>query len=239
LADVSPEGIKSEFNAECKLTKTCFVRRIAKFTMEVLERVSAVRLQFVRRLENQSFAHGGVVMCHSEDTVDVVMTTPQSPLDDRLVCCVKAFIDELFDRTVVALDALLKPLGVDSARAKFAPCFMAELAAVVQVAAWEDAGVRHLLPLDFPPAVEVMSDLVWRYHQNPLAFMDPDSGTVMFDQVVRTWVAHCHPDAREMLGCDVVITGQLAPVVLADAFVPVVFQLAAQTTTQEQTDVAQ
>jgi hypothetical protein len=81
--------------------------------------------------------------------------------------------------------------------------------------------------------------LVRRYHQNPLAFMDPDSGTAMFDQVVRTWVTHCHPDAREMLGCDVVITGQLTPLVLVDAFVPVVFQLAEQTTTQEQTDVAQ
>ncbi len=208
-------------------------------TMEVMGRVSAVRHQFVRRLENQSFAHGGVVMCSLEGTVGVAMTTRQASLDDRLVCCVKAFFDELFDRTVVALDALLEPLGIDSARVKFAPCFMAELAAVVQVAAWEDAGVRHLLPLDFPPAVEVMSDLVWRYHRNPLAFMDPDSGTVMFDQVVRTWVTHCHPDAREMLGCDVVITGQLTPLVLVDAFVPVVFQLAEQTTTQEQTDVAQ
>lgn len=215
------------------------MRCIVIVTIQAIEHVSAARLQFVRRLGNQSFAHGGVVMCSLEGTGDVAMTMRQTPFDDRLVGCVKAFIDELFDRTVVALDALLEPLGIDSARAKFAPCFMAELAAVVQVAAWEDAGARHLLPIDFPPAVEVMSDLVWRYHQNPLAFMDLDSGTAMFDQVVRTWVTHCHPDAREMLGCDVVITGQLTSLVLVDAFVPVVFQLAEQTTTQEQTDVAQ
>jgi len=123
-----------------------------------------------------------------------------------LPAAIKLYVDELFDRTIVALDALLESIGIDVARTKFAPGFMAELAAVVQVATWEDAGLRHLIPIDFPPAATAMSDLVWRYHVDPMSFMEPAAGVAVFNRVAVAWAVHCHPDARAILGCDVVIS---------------------------------
>jgi len=116
----------------------------------------------------------------------------------------------------------LEPLGIDVARMTFAPGFMAELAAVVQVAAWEDAGLRSLIPLDFPPASTALSDLVWRYHVDPLAFMDPTAGTAVFNRVVQAWALYCHPDAREILGCDVVMATPATPVEHATALAPTI-----------------
>ena len=49
----------------------------------------------------------------------------------------------------------------------------------MQVAAWEEARLRQLIPLDFPPAAEAMSDLVWRYHLDPMSFLDPAAGTAV------------------------------------------------------------
>ncbi len=172
-------------------------------------------------------------MCHSEPFSALSEITACAPVGDHLAPGLKLYVDDIFDRTIVALHALLEPIGIDVANAKFAPGFMAELAAVVQVAAWEDAGLRHLIPLDFPPAAEAMSDLVWRYHVAPMSFMDATAGTAVFNRVVEAWAAHCHPDAREMLGCDVVMADRPSPVDQAVAFAPVIVAFAEQINNKE------
>jgi hypothetical protein len=177
-------------------------------------------------------------MCHAQTLLNPAAIAVGSSLGDRVVSSVRIFVDELFDRTIVALHALLDPIGIDVAREKFAPGFMAELAAVVQVAAWEDAGLRHLIPLDFPPAAKAMSDLVWRYHLDPISFMDPAAGTAVFNRVVAAWAIHCHPDARAMLGCDIVMAAIPCPVERAAALAPVVTAIAERANTKEQTDDA-
>jgi hypothetical protein len=174
-------------------------------------------------------------MRHSQPACASAEITACAPVGDRLASGIRLYVDEIFDRTIVALHALLEPIGVDVAKAKFAPGFMAELAAVVQVAAWEDAGLRHLIPLDFPPAAEAMSDLVWRYHVDPLSFMDPAAGTAAFNRVVEAWATHCHPDAREMLGCDIVMAGRPRPADQAAAFAPVIVAIAERTSHKEKT----
>jgi hypothetical protein len=173
-------------------------------------------------------------MRHSQSVCASPEIAACAPVGNRLAPALKLYVDELFDRTIVDLHALLEPIGVDVAKAKFAPDFMAELAAVVQVAAWEDAGLRHLIPLDFRPAAEAMSDLVWRYHVDPLSFMDPAAGTVAFNRVVEAWATHCHPDAREMLGCDIVMAGRPRPADQAAAFTPVIVAIAERTSNKEQ-----
>ena len=172
-------------------------------------------------------------MCHSQPVSGSDEITTCAPVGDHLAPGLKLYVDDIFDRTIVALHALLEPIGIDVANAKFAPGFMAELAAVVQVAAWEDAGLRHLILLDFPPAAEAMSDLVWRYHVAPMSFMDATAGTAVFNRVVEAWAAHCHPDAREMLGCDVVMADRPSPVDQAVAFAPVIVAFAEQINNKE------
>lgn len=175
-------------------------------------------------------------MRHSPSILNPAAGAPDSSVGHRLPVAVRLYVDEVFDRTIVALHALLKPLGIDVAKTKFAPGFMAELAAVVQVSAWEDAGLRHLIPLDFPPAATAMSDLVWRYHVDPTSFMDPAAGTAVFNRVAEAWAAHCHPDAREMLGCDIVMCGTPCPADQASTLAPVIMAIAERSNTKEQSN---
>jgi len=151
----------------------------------------------------------------------------------ELPAAIKLYVDELFDRTIVALDALLEPIGIDAARTKFAPGFMAELAAIVQVATWENAGIRHLIPIDFPPAAKAMSDLVWRYHVDPMSFMEPAAGVAVFNRVAVAWAIHCHPDARAMFGFDVVISCPPDLASRAAAIVPSIVSIADKTKSKE------
>jgi hypothetical protein len=175
-------------------------------------------------------------MRHSQSVSQTTADAAAPSIGDRLPAGVNLYVDEVFDRTIVALYALLEPIGIDVAKAKFAPGFMAELAAVVQVAAWEDAGLRHLIPLDFPPASIAMSDLVWRYHVDPMSFMDPAAGAVVFNRVIEAWTAHCHPAAREMLGCDIVMAGPPCPADQAAAIAPVIMAVAERINATEESD---
>jgi len=172
-------------------------------------------------------------MCHSQPIVQPAVQPVASSIGDRLPSAVEFYVDEVFDRTIVALHALLEPIGIDAATAKCAPGFMVELAAVVQVAAWEDAGLRDQIPLDFPPAAAAMSDLVWRYHVDPAAFMDPAPGTAVFNRVFEAWARNCHPDAREMLGADVVMTSPQSPAEYASAVAPVIMTIIEKTSSKE------
>lgn len=152
---------------------------------------------------------------------------------DSLPSGLKLYVDEVFDRTIVALHALLEPIGIDVVNAKFAPGFVAEVAAIVQVAAWEDAGLRDLIPLDFPPAASALSDLVWRYHTDPMSFMDPAPGTAVFIRVVEAWAKNCHHDARELLGADVVMVTPPSPAEHAAAVAPVIMTIVEKTSSEE------
>ena len=172
-------------------------------------------------------------MRHSEPILQSALQPVASPLGDRLPNAVKLYVDEVFDRTIVALHALLEPIGVDMTTATFAPGFVAELAAVVQVAAWENAGLRDHIPLEFPPAATAMSDLVWRYHVDPAAFMDPGPGTAVFNRVVEAWAKNCHPDARELLGADVVMVARPSP-----AVAPVSISIIEKTNSEEKSNDA-
>ncbi|MEX0687594.1 MAG: hypothetical protein WD072_02865 [Pirellulales bacterium] len=175
-------------------------------------------------------------MRHSQLVSRTAADAAAPSLGDRLPASVKLYVDEVFDRTIVALHALLEPIGIDVAKAKFAPGFMAELAAVVQVAAWEDVGLRHLIPLDFPPASKAMSDLIWRYYVDPMSFVDSAAGTVVFNRVIEAWAAHCHPAAREMLGCDVVMAGPPCPADQAASLAPVIMAIAERINSTEHRD---
>ena len=177
-------------------------------------------------------------MRHSEPILQSALQPVASPLGDRFPNAVRLYVDEVFDRTIVALHSLLEPIGVDMATAAFAPGFVAEFAAVVQVAAWEDAGLRDHIPLEFPPAATAMSDLVWRYHVDPAAFMDPAPGTAVFNRVVEAWAKNCHPDAREMLGADVVMAAPPRPAEYAEALAPVMITIIEKTRSQEKSDDA-
>ena len=177
-------------------------------------------------------------MRHSEPILQSALQPVASPLGDHLPNAVKLYVDEVFDRTIVALHALLEPIGVDMAAATFAPGFVAELAAVVQVAAWENAGLRDHIPLEFPPAATAMSDLVWRYHVDPAAFMDPGPGTAVFNRVVEAWAKNCHPDARELLGADVVMVARPSPAEHAAAVAPVSISIIEKTNSEEKSNDA-
>jgi hypothetical protein len=177
-------------------------------------------------------------MRHLHSVSSPAARAADSVVGGRLPVGGRLYVDEVFDRTIVALHALLEPLGIDVAKTKFAPGFMAELAAVVQVASWEDAGLRHLIPLDFAPAATAMSDLVWRYHVDPMSFMDPAAGMAVFNRVAEAWVSHCHPDAREMLGCDVVMVGPPCAADQATSLAPVIIAIAERSNTQEQSNDA-
>ena len=177
-------------------------------------------------------------MRHSQSIVQPAVQPVAPSLGDRLPSAVKLYVDEVFDRTIVALHALLEPIGIDAATAKFAPGFMAELAAVVQVAAWEDAGLRDQIPLEFPPAAAAMSDLVWRYHVDPAAFMDPAPGTAVFNRVFEAWARNCHPDAREMLGADVVMAMPPSPAEYAGAVAPVIMTIMERTSSEDMSNDA-
>ena len=67
----------------------------------------------------------------------------------------------------------------------------------------------------------------------PMSFMDATAGTAVFNRVVEAWAAHCHPDAREMLGCDVVMADRPSPVDQAVAFAPVIVAFAEQINNKE------
>lgn len=177
-------------------------------------------------------------MRHSQPIVQPAVQPVAPSLGDRLPSAVKFYVDEVFDRTIVALHALLQTIGIDAATAKFAPGFMAELAAVVQVAAWEDAGLRDQIPLDFPPAAAAMSDLVWRYHVDPAAFMDPAPGTAVFNRVFEAWARNCHPDAREMLGADVVMATPPSPAEHAAAIAPIIMTIIEKMSSEEMSNDA-
>ena len=158
-------------------------------------------------------------MRHSEPILQSALQPVASPLGDRLPNAVKLYVDEVFDRTIVALHALLEPIGV-------------------QVAAWENAGLRDHIPLEFPPAATAMSDLVWRYHVDPAAFMDPGPGTAVFNRVVEAWAKNCHPDARELLGADVVMVARPSPAEHAAAVAPVSISIIEKTNSEEKSNDA-
>jgi hypothetical protein len=175
-------------------------------------------------------------MRHSQQVSDSAENATARAASDPLLAGLKLYVDEVFDRTIVALDTLLEPIGIDPATVKWAPGFVAEMAAVVQVAAWEVAGLRQLIQLDFPPAATAMSDLVRRYSVDPMAFMDPAAGTAMFNRVCVAWAVHCHPDARELLGCDVVIVSPPGPAEQAALVAPVIMAIAGKTDPKEVSD---
>lgn len=177
-------------------------------------------------------------MRHSESVSQSAGQFATPRCGESLPSGLKLYVDEVFDRTIVALHALLEPIGIDVANAKFAPGFVAEVAAVVQVAAWEDAGLRHLIPLDFPPAASAMSDVVWRYHKDPMSFMDPAPGTAVFNRVVEAWAKNCHPDARELLGADVIMVTPPSPAEHAAAAAAVIMTIVGKTNSEEQSNDA-
>ncbi len=101
----------------------------------------------------------------------------------------------------------LWPLGLRRATA-FPPEFLLELAAIVRIAAWQRAGCTSALKDTFPPARELLEDLIRRFISDPMSF-DFEVSSVrrgLCSQVFSTWISRCAWNASSEIGADVWFT---------------------------------
>jgi hypothetical protein len=106
------------------------------------------------------------------------------------------------ERVVEFLRRWLKPLRIGPASACFPMEFPFELAAILRIAAWQRAGLAADLSDAFPPARELLEDLIRRFIADPLSFNAP-AVPRLCAQVVSIWIAHCAWDSPSETGADV------------------------------------
>jgi hypothetical protein len=105
---------------------------------------------------------------------------------DALVSRVKSVVQN-------AAKALLIPVG-----------YLAELAAVLQLQSWEEAGLQVHLDAGLPTSFKAGSELARQYWEHPELFRTFESAS-LFPRVFRVWldrVAWCGP---ELLGAEIAI----------------------------------
>jgi hypothetical protein len=85
--------------------------------------------------------------------------------------------------------------------------FLLELSAVIRIAHWQRAGLTTEMGAEFPPAAELLEQLLSRLLEDPLSFcLDPGACPAPLQkQVVMTWFRHCSWTATSELGSDVVV----------------------------------
>jgi hypothetical protein len=97
----------------------------------------------------------------------------------------------------------LKPLrlGRDT---PFPAEFLLELAAIVRIAAWQQAGLAADLGT-FPPAQELLENLIRQFLADPMSFEleAPAVRRGLGSQVVSTWIARCAWKGPSETGADV------------------------------------
>lgn len=85
--------------------------------------------------------------------------------------------------------------------------FLLELGAVLRIAAWQLADLTTEMQADFPPAAELLRELVERLFYKPESFSnDPQKCPApLSTRSSRLWFRHCSWTATGQLGVDVVI----------------------------------
>jgi hypothetical protein len=102
------------------------------------------------------------------------------------------------------LERWLKPLRLGRA-APFSAEFLCDLAAIIRIAAWQRAGLAADLKEPFPPAQELLENLIRRFIADPLSFGSKPSTAPQSlpSRVVSTWIARCAWKAPSETGADV------------------------------------
>lgn len=85
--------------------------------------------------------------------------------------------------------------------------FLLELSAVIRIAAWQRGGLTVEMQADFPPAEELLRELLERLLHQPKSFaVDPAACPAPLNgRVTRLWLRHCSWSAPAEVGADVVI----------------------------------
>lgn len=85
--------------------------------------------------------------------------------------------------------------------------FLLELSAVLRIAAWQNANLDVEMKADFPPASELLRELIERLLKRPESFAIhlKDGDAPLTRRVTRLWLRHCSWSAPTELGGDVVI----------------------------------
>lgn len=138
-------------------------------------------------------------------THDIMLTDEQA--DVRMVLV--AFIRDgeyAGQQTAMFLKRWSKSLG----RRKLPPLpaeFLLELSAVLRVAAWQQGGLTVEMQVDFPPAEDLLRELLERLRDRPESFaVDPVACPApLTNRVTRLWLRHCSWSAPAEVGVDVVI----------------------------------
>lgn len=85
--------------------------------------------------------------------------------------------------------------------------FLLELSAVLRIAAWQQAGLATEMQAEFPPAQELLRELVERLRDHPESFSLEliNSACPLTDRVAQLWFRNCSWSATSELGVDVVL----------------------------------
>ncbi len=89
-----------------------------------------------------------------------------------------------------------------------------ELWGILQIAAWEEAGLRPFLPEDLPDAKSAYESFVDRFLGDPEAYSRGATGCELSKRVTEAWSLKLDGAALDFLQIDVAVTGQLPDVTL-------------------------
>ena len=137
---------------------------------------------------------------------------PCFPSDAWVVSFVAAMI-RLGHRQADLAAAFLREVGIQPAPGQTLALpreFLLEVGAIMQIAQWEQSGLRDLMPVDLPSAGAALDDLARRLYETSEEYAANQSGTELSMQVMKAWIRHCALAAPEELGVDVVLHGRPA-----------------------------
>ncbi len=141
-----------------------------------------------------------------------------SKLSPALIAPLERAIDRQAALAIVcwtAIDEQLKQNGDAEGAIGLPIQFCVELAAILQLHAWEEAGLRGFLPADVPSCEEALTDLVHRTRTAPQDFTGA-GGVQLAPLVIFAWVTRFAWAAPNFLQADVVL-GQADEDALVDA----------------------
>jgi len=130
------------------------------------------------------------------------------------------------ERVAEFLRRWLQPLRIRPASTCFPMGFLLELAAILRIAAWQRAGLARDLNEAFPPARELLEDLIRRFTAEPMSFdfKMPVVPPRLCSQVVSTWFARCAWNSPSEMGADVWV-GEIDDDLLFDVLADFLFEM--------------